>query len=201
MSGTITAWLDRMRLGDPNAVERLWNYFSPDLIRNLAPECSKLKICDEEDIVIVAFYQLTKAMEENKAEGITNRREFWKLLRVITKNKVRDWLRYDTAKRRGGDERVLSISSCDVDDASKLQKSTIESYDDCDLIERFQKVVGKMDRPEYSEVIRLKVSGKTNAEIARELGLALRTIQYLISSIKQVWLESFRDDDRLESAA
>jgi RNA polymerase sigma factor (sigma-70 family) len=159
-----------------------------------------LKICDEEDVAIVAFYQLTKAMKEHKAEGITNRREFWKLLRVITKRKVKDWIRYDTAQRRGGDKKVISIEFCDIEDDAPMTP-TPKSEDESNLIDRFHCMVNKMERPEYAEVIRLKVGGKTNAEIARELGLALRTIQYLISSIKQVWIESFRDDDRLRKCA
>lgn len=195
MAGSITVWLDRMRDGDNAAATRLWNYFSPNLLRKTAPECRNLRICDEEDIVTVAFLQLTRAMKENKADGVTNRKEFWRLLCVITKRKIRDWIRYDKAKSRGGECDVISIDAVHHDFSKDFKlSSTNRENDQVSLMDRFIQMVDKMDRPEFGKIIKMKVQGCTNSKIARELGLSLRTTQYLIQDIKEAWIKTFKED-------
>lgn len=194
MAGTITAWLDRVRHGDSSAVEHLWHYFSPTLLRRLAPRCRQLRAADEEDIVSIAFYKLTTAMMEDKAEGITNRKEFWRLLKIITKRKLNDSLRYENAKKRGGDHKVVSIDR--LPDAAEPvpAESNRTHLDDDSLLQMLQQVAERMHRGEFAKIIEYKVQGMTNVEVARKLGISLRTTQYLIQDIKETWIETFAED-------
>ena len=202
MPGTVTSWLDKVRDGDSTAASRLWGYFAPTIMRNLVPKCRNLKICDEEDIAITAFYQLIAALESNEDDQITDRQEFWRLLRTITKRKVCDWHRYDNAKCRGGDYAIFPIEGHSEEQVAKpSEKSALAepskgevSVDSPDpvLTERFKLLVSRMDRPEFETIVELKLQGKNNSEIASRLGLSRRTTQYLISEIKQTWLNTFK---------
>ncbi len=194
MSGTITGWLDRVRHGDSSAVEHLWQYFSPTMLRRLAPQCRQLRAVDEEDIVSVAFYKLTAAMIEDKAEGITNRKEFWRLLRIITKRKLNDSLRYENAKKRGGDHTVVSLDCIPDTVQPAPADSKGSNLDDDSLMQMLQQVAERMHRKEFAKIIEHKVQGMTNSEVARNLGISLRTTQYLIQDIKDAWIETFKDD-------
>lgn len=193
MAGTITNWLQRMRSGDQKAVERLWQYFSPDMLRRYAPQCRQLRITDEEDIVSVAFFNLTSAMIENKADQITNRKEFWRLLRIITKRKLKDSLRYEYSQKRGGNHTIVSLHDGAAVASLEQDVDTNQHVDDDTLIEMLKDVASRMSRPEFAEIIELKLQGKKNSEIARSLDISLRTTQYLILEIKEIWCKVFQD--------
>lgn len=195
MSGTITHWMIRLRKGDTSAADGLWNYFSPNLLRQFAPQCRQLRTSDEEDIVSIAFFELTAAVMENKAEHITNRKEFWRLLKIITKRKLRDSLRYENAIKRGGEYRTVSMERrpAIAQSLTKHAPPDTTHLDDDSLIAKVLGVADKMHRPEFCRIIDCKLKGMTNAAVARELGISLRTTQYLIQDIKKLWSDTFRD--------
>ena len=194
MPGTISIWIDRWRQGDSTAIEQLWAYFSPELTRRIAPECRQLTTCDEEDIVSIAFFRLTTAMLEEKADGITNRKEFWRLLSVIAQRRIRDSYRHQNAQRRGGDVKIISLHGIAFEpDADESGAAENGSCDSNELIGRLLNVAQGMHRPEFAKIIELKTQNKTNAEVARALGISLRTTQYLIREIKQMWCNEFRE--------
>ena len=190
MAGTVTAWMNELKAGNFEACERLWDYFVPDILKKIAPDCRNLKTFDEEDIVLVAFYNLTTAMTQCKVDSVTNRKEFWRLLKTITKRRLSDLIRYERAEKRGGEDRVVSIAQTPE---SFEVVDTIDHRSDCcgELLSKLLEVADGMNRPEFRTIIELKVSGMTNAEVARKLGMSLRTIQYLINDIKKKWLASF----------
>jgi DNA-directed RNA polymerase specialized sigma24 family protein len=193
MAGTITEWIVQMRAGNENAAEQLWAYFSPSLLRSYAPRCRQLRICDEDDIIVSAFYQLVKAVAEQETLLITNRKEFWRLMRIISKRQFSDWVKYDLAKKRGGSSGPVSLSGLEGNSLEMaFSEETKQAEEANDLMNRLQQVTEEMSRPEFSKIIELKVLGFSNCEVARELGLSVRTIQYLIKDIKQAWLTEFQ---------
>lgn len=201
MSGSVTSWIRQFRAGNRMAADFLWEYFSPGLMKNLVPKCRRLKICDEGDIAVTAFYQLLEALEQPRETAfadqgtLLNRKEFWRLLRVTTRNELCDWVRYDAAKCRGGEQVIFPIEAYrDEGIASKPVSEDIHQQDavDDELLERLRELGQRMDRDEFNTIIRLKLQGKKNTEIARELNVSLRTTQYLISEIKEAWLATFR---------
>jgi len=194
MAGTITDLMQQMRGGDESAIERLWRYFSPEMLRLYRPRCRTLRIENEQDVVSIAFFNLISAMTDDKV-GIANRIEFWRLLKLITKRQLRDSVRYDQAQKRGGGQKVVSLQSSQTEAIVSSEQALSASDSPADygaLIQTLREVADQMDRPEFSKIIELKIQGKSSAEIARTLNISLRTTQYLIRDIKEIWLESFK---------
>lgn len=191
MSGSITAWLHLLRQGNDLAAEKLWDYFSPNLRNQIAPSCQNLKICDEEDIAITSFYRLVTAMQNGADYPVTDRKEFWRLLLTISKNAIGDWRKYDGAARRGGHATTVSIDSGAQPIASRSRGPNSRSEQE--LFEQFAEMAEKMNRPEFLKVIELKQRGMTNAEIAIDISMSLRTVQYIIRDIKDAWCTTFGD--------
>ncbi len=196
MSGTVTAWLNLLRDGDDAATEKIWNYFFPSLQTKIASSCRGLRICDEEDIAITAFYRLVEVMQKEDRYSVTDREEFWRLLLIISKNAVNDWRKYDSATCRGGkvNEVPLDQVSIPINDHRKTTDRNESS-----LLSQFAEMAERMQRPEFIELIQLKQSGLNNQKIAARMGLSLRTIQYIIRDIKIAWYATFDQD--LGSAA
>lgn len=188
MSGSITAWLDLLRQGNDLAAEKLWDYFSPNLQNQLAPSCQSLKICDEEDIAITSFYRLVTAMQNGASYPVTDRKEFWRLLLTISKRAIGDWRKYDGAVCRGGRAQTIPI---DTGMQPVAANSRVQMRSEQELFGQFAEMAEKMDRPEFLQVIELKQRGMTNAEIATEIGMSLRTVQYIIRDIKDAWVTTF----------
>lgn len=191
MDGTVTNWLRQVRKStEDDVVERLWNYFSSGMLREAKPKCQQLRIGDENDVVTSAFFHLIKAMRDEKTKDFASRREFWRLLRIITKRQISDWVRREHAQKRGGG-RVISMSS--IERANELFEAQQSDPHVCeeDLLGRLQALAKLLKHPKTEQVIHLKVRGRTNSKIAQELGLSVRTIQYLISDIEAAWKREF----------
>lgn len=195
MTGTITQLLGLARSGDHEAVEDLWHYYAPQLHRQTARQARALRIYDEEDVVAAAFFNLIRSMSREDAKEVSGRDEFWRLLRIVVKRKLIDLVRKENAACRRGSIPIESLSEdslvCPKGDFSNAKSEA--QRDEETLIKQLKCVADKLQRPESLKIIDLKVLGLTNAEVARELDLSLRTIQYLIKEIKEVWLNAVAD--------
>ena len=187
MPGTVTGWLHSLRDGDDSAAEKLWTHFSPVLQQRLAQRCQGLKICDEDDIATTSFYRLISSLQKSDHYDCTNRMDFWRLLMIIARNAIGDCRKYDRAFRRGGGCQFVSLHDHEVNASSR----TTVYQNEQELLDKFAKLAAKLDKPEFMKVINYKQKGISNVEIARRMNYSLRTVQYIISDIKETWKKFF----------
>ena len=186
---SITRLLDQLRLGEESAAHELVKRYLPRLRARLGQVAAQLKLADEDDIAISAFYELCKSLEKSRFEDISDRTELWQVLSMIAMRKANDFRKFENAQKRGGKNRPLSLENfkhqiASFDESPGLQ---LEMFEHC---EHFLKQLKDKDLRAVAE---LKISGHTNSEVSKELGIAIRTVQAMVAKTKELMLASLTD--------
>ena len=178
MAGSITGWLDSVRTGNDEAAKNIWDRWFDRLCDRVAPHSRRLRIQDNEDIASDAFADFFRALKAGKFSSLKNRAEIWKLLATIAVRKSAASYRFERAQRRGGGQNVVSFE--DVEQTSSrlaARRRPITSR----LIEE---LIQSIDNPSLGQVIRMKIGGMSNSDIATELGCSIRTVQYMVKDLE-----------------
>ena len=178
MAGSITGWLDSVRNGSDDAAKNIWDRWFLRLCDRVAPHSGQLRIHDNEDIASDAFADFFQALKEGKFSALKNRAEIWKLLATIAVRKSAATYRFEKAQRRGGGKRVYSF-----EDLKRTSLNPIASRKsiNSNLVEE---LIQSIDNPTLVRVVRLKIEGLENSEIAIELGCSIRTVQYMVKDLE-----------------
>src|SRR5215217_3269295 len=118
-SGSVTKWINQLKVGDPEAARRLWEGFFRRLV-GLARgklEGSPRRAADEEDVALSAFGSLCRGAEGGRFPHLIDRDSLWQLLVAITSHKARDLRRREERQKRGGGRVLDEAALADSDDA------------------------------------------------------------------------------------
>ena len=89
-SDSVTAWIARLKTGDQQAAQRLWERYFDALVRlargKLAP--APRRVADEEDVALSVLDILCRGAASGRLQQVTNRDDLWWLLLAITNQKV-----------------------------------------------------------------------------------------------------------------
>ena len=180
MTGSITEILNSMREGVDGAATELFNHFLPMLRKRMADFARDLRVADEDDIAVNAFYELCKAIEKSRFEDISDRTQLWQVLSMIAIRKANDFRKHESAEKRGGKLKLHSL------DELKVQVAKIDARPELQLemLEQCELILKSLGDDDLRAVAKLKIRGMTNLEISRELGVAIRTVQLMVARIK-----------------
>jgi len=186
---SITRLLDQLRRGEEEAANELVKRYLPRLRARLGRVADQLKLADEDDIAISAFYELCKAIEKSRFEDISDRTQLWQVLSMIAMRKANDFRKFETAEKRGGKKHPISIESfkhqvASIDESPSLQ---IEMLEQCEYF------LKQLKDEDLRTVAELKISGATNAEVSKKLGIAMRTVQVMVAKVKEKMLAILTD--------
>lgn len=176
--GSITGLYDQFRNGDEQAVALLWKRYLPRLV-GLARSTlggRAVRAVDPDDIVQSAFASFWQGASGGKFDAPTSRENLWNLLGVITVRKARKRIEREQAAKRGGGRRVESIGS--APEPASPDNVALELF--CN--ELFDQL-----EPELRGIAALRMTGHTNAEIARMLECSERKIERKLQLIRAVW--------------
>lgn len=188
-SGSITELIGRLKCGDRDAVEPLWNRYFPRLVRLARKTLSgrPKRAADEEDAALSAFTALWKHASAGKFPLLTDRESLWSLLAVITIRKARRQFRTEVAAKRGGGA-VLAESELPEFDAASLQQA-IGSIATQDLDLQCEELLESLGNAELRAIALFRLMGYTNHEIADELECSLRRIERKVRVIRTIWID------------
>jgi DNA-binding NarL/FixJ family response regulator len=180
-AGSVTQSLLSLRSGSQAAATSLVEHFLPILRRRLSAVAKTLRIHDEDDIAISAFYEFCKAVENSRFEDVADRTQLWQVLSMIAIRKANDFHKIETAAKRGANSNILSLENIEqhlaaVDQWPGLQ---LEMFELCD------KVLRSIKDERLRNVADLKMRGYTNSEIAQQVGVTIRTVQLMVAKIKE----------------
>ena len=187
-ANSITRCLNRLRCGDRDAAERLWEAYIGRLvglarakIRN-APRGA----ADEEDVALSAFDSFCRRAERGQFARLSDRDDLWQLLVVITERKAIDLWRREGRKSRG-EGKVLSLSDqagmpgTEAVDPSPTPEFAAQAADE------FRRLLGLLSGDSLRDVALAKMEGYTNKQIAERLGCIEQTVERKLRSIRQIW--------------
>jgi RNA polymerase sigma factor (sigma-70 family) len=188
---SITIWLDRLKAGDAEATERIWNRYFVQVVRLAKWKLRGLPrgAADEEDVAIAAFHSFYRAVAKQNLPQMDNRADLWRLLFALTTRKAIDQRRQQEAVRRGGGTQAnatVPIADATLEELLSREPNPVFATLVKDEFERLLEQLPDDDL-HLRQIVVLKLEGHTNEDIARRCGCSLRTVERRLWLIRQTW--------------
>ena len=198
-SETVTLWLKRLKQGDQEAANALWQrYFERvTALARIRLGTRHRKASDEEDVALSVFDTLCRGVRAGKYPRLTDRDSLWPLLVVLTIRRVCDRVqREDRQKRGGGLVQAEAEIGAAADEPFRLDEllshePTPETAAIMD--EECSRLFARLDE-DLRPVALGKLQGYTNQELAAQMNCGLRTIERRLDLIRRLWEPA--DDSR-----
>lgn len=198
--GSITGWIGRLKTGDAEAAQRLWErYFQRlvDLAREKLPRICR-RGADEDDVAQSVFIALCNGAETGRLEQLANRDDLWWFLLAATRQKIVDHVRAETAQKRDAG-RVQSINQLrrglGAAGAPRLE-DILSSEPSPELIAMLEdeqrRLLGLLRDDQLRQVATLRIEGYAIDEIAERVGIAPRSVKRKLNLIRNTWANEVR---------
>jgi DNA-directed RNA polymerase specialized sigma24 family protein len=188
--GSITRWVRDLQAGDGSAAAHLWERFfkrMKGLARSRANPGAARGLYDEEDVALSAFAGFCRALQAGAYADLQGRDELWRLLTQITLNKGRERARRESALKRGGAARPVSLDDTNVPALDDIPAPVPSPDLLLAMTEECQRLLAVLGDRELEAVALMKLEGHTNEEIAEHFGCTRRTVQRMLALIRQAW--------------
>lgn len=181
--------LDRFRQGDEHAATILYQRYVTRLQAMARTQCSNdlSTRVDAEDIVQSVFRSFFRRASRGDYQ-VPEGDELWKLLVVITLNKVRSQGEFHRAAKR--DVRMTKGTSREMDEVSSPREDSQEVKELRMLIEDLLKQLPAIQQ----RMVQLRLEGYEFSEIAKMSGRSKRTVERVLQDFRQV-LQVKLDED------
>jgi RNA polymerase sigma factor (sigma-70 family) len=191
--GSISACFDQLAAGDDQALRLVWERYFDGLLAVARKQLGDAprRSFDEEDVALSVFECLRKGSEQGRFVEMRDRTDLWKLLVTITKQKVIDRIRRETAQKRGGGATRGESAWGDRGDSDAGIKNAMEHQPTPDdllaLEEQNQQLLSELRDDSLRQIAVLRMHGYTNREIADQLGVTSRTVERKLNLIRNAW--------------
>src|SRR3954462_9409304 len=101
---SVTQWIDRLKAGDPDAAQQLWERYFRRLVglARLKLRNAPRRAADEEDVALSAFDSFCRHAGRGRFPQLLDRDSLWRLLAVLTARKAAHLVRDERRQKRGG---------------------------------------------------------------------------------------------------
>ena len=139
---------------------------------------------DGEDVALNAFDSFFRGAAAGRFDRLESRDDLWRLLVVIASRKAHNLQRDENRRKRGGqvdfqDPEVLDGIA--ADDASPEFAALVA--------DESRRLFEGLSDDSLRQVVRLKLEGYTNEEVASALDCGLRTVERKLAVIRMRWTE------------
>lgn len=190
MSASVTTWIGKLKAGETDAAQQLWQRYYGRLVSLARGKLGGLpkRVSDEEDVVLSAFHSFCLAVDAGRFPVLENRDDLWQILVMHTARKAVDQRRYQARQKRSGP------AAADV----VLEEIVGEEPDPefaASVAEELDRLMGLLDEELLRTIAVKKLEGYTNEEIATQLDWSLRTVERKLSVIRALWSEALGGSD------
>lgn len=190
--GSVTIWLHRLKDGSRDeAVERLWAVYFGKLVaqaRNRLRTRSRA-VADEEDVALGAFDSFVRATEAGRFPRLDDRDDLWQILLMLTARKAADVAEWEAAAKRCSG-RVVSFAEIRTREGSDTAFDPVSAEPDpaeaARLADDFEALLRKLPDADLRRIAVWKMEGHTNEIIARNLDVALATVERKLRRIRDL---------------
>src|SRR5262249_21367679 len=124
--GSVSRLIDGLVIGDPAAVEKLWERYFRRLVglarKKLAD--APRRAADEEDVALSAFNSFCQNAEQGRLPQLLDRDSLWRVLVVITVRKAAH-LRRDEGRQKRGGGMAHQTETTGADDSSPMLEAIL----------------------------------------------------------------------------
>jgi DNA-directed RNA polymerase specialized sigma24 family protein len=193
---SVTHWIDRLKAGDPDAAQKLWERYFRRLV-GLARKklrAAPRRAADEEDVALSAFDSFCRGAEKDRFPQLHDRLDLWQLLVLLTARKAVDLAQHERRQKRGGGA-VIDEAALPYPSDSSTQGAALEQFPApeptpafaAQVADECRRLLERLDSPDLRQVALLKVEGYSNEEIADRLDCGLRTVERRLRLIRTTW--------------
>ncbi len=182
MPDSITHCIDRLKAGDRDAAQVLWERYFDQVVRLSRKLLQSVprQAADEEDVAVSAFKSLWRGIERDRFPQLFDRDNLWRLLLVITRRKAIDHIHRQRCRRLPtGSEQPGGVEG--IADAQPTPDLVALLADQC------RHLLGRLDDPDLRQIALWKMEGYSNEEIAGRLGCVVRTVERRLRLIRTTW--------------
>lgn len=187
--GSVTGWLDQLReLGrDPLLEQEIWNRYFLKLAavarKHLSPGVRRT--VDEEDVALSALNSFFAKLETGRFSQLSDRAQLWTLLTTIATYKAINLRARHRAKKRGGGN-VRGDSGFAEEALREIVAVDPGPQELAEFRELATAMLGKLEAP-MRKIAHDKLMGRSDWEIAEELGVSPRTVTRKVARIRSIW--------------
>ncbi|MCA9240533.1 MAG: hypothetical protein KDA37_10050, partial [Planctomycetales bacterium] len=178
------------------AQEELWERYFARLVRLASIKLGRAPrgAADEEDVALSALQSFFDGATEGRFPLLSDRHSLWPLLAKITAHKAIDQQRRALAQKKGGgavrgNSALLGADGATPDFPDALLDEQLRPDYLVEVSEQCEHLMGLLPDDQMRCIARMKLAGHTNAEIAGQLQVAVRTVERRIGVIRQYWAE------------
>lgn len=196
-TGSVTDWIARLKAGEPQASQAVWERYVDRLVRLARKKLggTPRRAADEEDVVLSAFHGFFRGVKESRFPQLDDRDDLWQILLMLTDRKTVDHQRHEMAAKRGGGDAVRGGSAFANRQAAESHQPGLSQIIDggpspefaAQFAEQFEQLLASLADDTLRRIALAKMEGHTNAELARDLDLNVRSIERKLNLIRRTW--------------
>jgi RNA polymerase sigma factor (sigma-70 family) len=194
-SDSISEWLGRLKAGEVEAAQKLWNRYSAELLRVAKSRLgqSPRGVADEEDVALSVFGSVFRGVAEGRFEHISTRDELWWMLLTIAKRKTVDHIRREMAQKRHpqSDQPSSGRGAGQPPSARMSLDELVSSAPTPDFLvaleEQYLRLLDMLRNDQLREIAVLRIEGYDVAEIAQKLAVGQRAVERKLQLIRARW--------------
>jgi RNA polymerase sigma factor (sigma-70 family) len=191
----VTHWIAHLKHGDAAAAQKLWNRYAAQLLQLAQAKLRNAPkgIADEEDIAQSVFRSVCRGAAAGRFDDVASRDDLWWLLIALSKQKLVNHIRRETALKRGQgrvQSEVALAAAVDGNNGFTLDE-LIGSHPTPEFIvmleEENRRLLRLLRDDDLRQIAVYRVEGYTVAEIAAQLSISTRSIERKLELIRRKW--------------
>ena len=184
------------------AVQKLWDRYKTrllELARRKLGDAPK-RVADEEDVAQSVFLSFFRGATAGRFDDVKTRDDLWWLLLAITRQKTVDFIRRETAKKRGAGQ-VRSeggLAAADGSQGFAFDRLVGDEPTPEFLVmfeEQNRRLLGLLRDDRLREIAISRIEGYTVAEIAADLAVSTRSVERKLQLIRNAWTKDLLGGD------
>ena len=188
----ISVWIEGLRNADDDSARRVWDHFGNRLLELAKGRLNSKtrRLYDEEDAVQSMFESVCFWFASGRFPDLKDRESLWRLMLVITGQKISNRHRFDLQQRRDVRRTVTDSvfnqhgqsgeSAADMPDSREPSPEFAAEF-----VETCQCLFSRLADPLLEKVATLRMEGYTDTEVADRMGCSRRTVQRRLEIIRR----------------
>lgn len=191
----VSLWIDELRQADDSAAQLIWEHFATrlhEMARVHLHQRTK-RVYDEEDVVQSMFRSVCRGLAEGRFPDLRDRNSLWRLMLVITSNKISNRHRYDRQQRRDHRRTIgdTIFAKPTLDSQSPLAAGIVSREPTPEFAAEFEdtceQLLSQLTDPDVRDIAILRMEGFNDSEIAERMNCSRRTVQRRLEIIRRQW--------------
>jgi RNA polymerase sigma factor (sigma-70 family) len=200
---SVSEWLGQLKDGQVAAAQKLWDRYSQELIAVARVKLADAPraAADEEDVAQSVFTSICRAAALGRFQEVKSRDDLWWMLLAVTKHKVVDHIRRESAQKRGNAQvrNETDLAGSYRDEGRYALDRLIDQTPTpdflCMLREEFDRLLEILRDDRFRMIAVSRIEGYTVPEIAAKLGIGCRSVERKLQIIRAKWSHELQLDE------